>query len=101
MSDVKLAYLHNRHCLVETTMILAVSSVEQVKAVVRDLLNKKGAVLNIVKSLIRNVEWEREFQNLPPGEKNENLAINIFKEQICLLSILLAFWSDNEAKKDE
>ena len=61
-------------------MILAVSSVEQVKAVVRDLLNKKGAVLNIVKSLIRNVEWEREFQNLPPGEKNENLTINIFKE---------------------
>jgi hypothetical protein len=82
-------------------MILAVSSVEQEKAVVRDLLNKKGAVLNIIKSLIRNVEWEREFQNLPPGEKNENLAINIFKEQICLLSTLLAFWSDNEAKKDE
>ena len=82
-------------------MSLTVSPVEEVKVVVRDLLLKKDAILNIIKSLTRNVEWEREFQNLPPGEKNEKLAVNIFQEQICLLSTLLAFLSEKEAKKDE
>jgi len=78
VSEVKKAYFYNRNFLAELIMTLAVSPKEQVGAVARDLLRKPGAVLNIIKSLIRNVEWEREFQNLPPGEKNEKLALSIY-----------------------
>jgi hypothetical protein len=50
--------------------------------------------------LVRNLNWEKEFGKLAL-EKSELLSNYIFKEQISLLTTLLAYWCENAAKKED
>ena len=101
VKEVKLDYFLERNRLLNLVMQSIITSNENHYSVGRDLLRKQNAVSNIIKSLVRNVDWEREFAQLPPEEKNQQLAYNIYTEQIILLQTLIAFWCENAAKKEE
>ena len=54
----------------------------------------------MIKSLVRNLNWEKEFGKLTL-EKSEILSNYIYKEQILLLTTLLSYWRENAAKKED
>lgn len=83
--EVRMAYFAERKYLVNFVMSLISSNKEHLHLIGRELLQKPNAVLNIIKSLTRNLEWEKEFAQLPPEEKNEKLTLNIYDEQISLI----------------